>query len=168
MDAGWVRKSERAGGRTPRFEHRAGEQLAVEKAELAILTELLNRGPQAPGALKGRASRMHPFPSPADVERVLESLAARPVPYVKPLPRRPREHAARWTHLLGPTSEMETGEPAAAPEPEGFPEAPARRSPPPPLAEPEPDGETLLDRIATLEQRVQALSDRLDRLEGRS
>jgi uncharacterized protein YceH (UPF0502 family) len=84
----------------------------VGTPELALLAELLLRGPQAPGELKTRAERMAPVGASEDVERRLRELAARPVPYVRVLERRPREHAARWTHLLGPRVEELTA-PAA-------------------------------------------------------
>ncbi|MDF1701850.1 MAG: DUF480 domain-containing protein, partial [Planctomycetota bacterium] len=63
MDRGWVSRVERFGSRAMRYGHEAGSQLGVDKADLAILQELLCRGPQAPGALKTRCNRMHPFES---------------------------------------------------------------------------------------------------------
>jgi uncharacterized protein YceH (UPF0502 family) len=140
MQKGWVIEWEKEGGRTRRYAHAADKQLAVGKAEIAILAELLNRGPQTPTELKARASRMHPLPGPDDVERRLGEMASRPVPYVKRLAKQPREHAPRWTHLLGPTP-----------------------SPSAPASPPEGSG----DRIAALETRVASLEERLDRLEGR-
>ena len=163
MEKDWVREMDKAGGRAMRYEHVAGDQLGVEVADLAILAELLVRGPQGPGALKTRASRMKAFASPADVEARLRTLAARPVPYVRELPKRPREHACRWMHLLGPQPEEDApvdagGEVAAA--------SPAVATPavvaPPVAATPEAD-----ERYDALERRVAELEDRLDRLEGR-
>jgi uncharacterized protein YceH (UPF0502 family) len=164
MEQGWVVQMEKDGGRTPRYEHRAAEQLAVGPGELAILSELLCRGPQAPGALKTRASRMHPFPSPEDVEKALRGMAERPVPYVEVLARQPREHQPRWSHLLGP-SDVPAEE---AREPGLFAAAPAPRAAvPPPPAPPTPDASMLEERLADLEREVEALRSRLDRLEGR-
>src|SRR5687767_8472322 len=99
---GWILEHEKGGGRTRRYTHQAEQQLGVGKAELALLTELMLRGSQTPTELKTRCARMHPVGSPEDVERRLRELAARPVPYVRLLERRPRERDARWTHLLGP------------------------------------------------------------------
>ena len=113
MDRGFVVHMEKAGGRAVRYEHRCQEQLGANDAELALLTELMNRGPQAPGELKTRASRMHPFAGPAEVEATLRELAARPVPYVRQLERRPRERYARWEHLLGRESAAPNADPDA-------------------------------------------------------
>lgn len=48
-------------GKIPRYRHLAYEWLGVEKEELAILAELLLRGEQTEGDLRGRASRMDPI-----------------------------------------------------------------------------------------------------------
>jgi uncharacterized protein YceH (UPF0502 family) len=146
-EKGWITQHEREGGRTFRFAHAAGEQLGVDAHDLAILAELMNRGPQTPMELKTRCSRMRPFASPEEVERRLEALAARPVPYVRRLERRPREHAPRWMQLLGTS-------PAAA-EPSA--PAPAAAAAPAPPAAP-----SLADRVAALERAVAELRARLD------
>ena len=169
MEKGWVRRLDMEGGRVLRFEHRAAEQLGVEDVELVMLTELLIRGPQTPGELKTRAGRMKPQGSPADVEQRLGDLAGRPVPYVRRLERRPREHAARWEHCLGASGEAEEAADAEVPQADA--ERPAethaadpRRVPPPPQAvRAEP---ALIDRIESLERAVDELHARLRRLEG--
>jgi len=51
--------------RVERWRHNLYETWKVEKVELAILGELLLRGPQTEGELRGRASRMEPI---ADLE----------------------------------------------------------------------------------------------------
>lgn len=161
MDRGLVVHVEKAGGRTPRYEHRLREQLAVDEAEVAILAELLNRGDQSPGELKTRAGRMHPFPSPAEVEARLADLAARPVPYVERLERRPREHAARWRHLLRKAGDAPSVGAEAAPE--------ATVAVPPPAASPSaasPPTSDLAGRLAALEREVASLRERLERLES--
>jgi uncharacterized protein YceH (UPF0502 family) len=47
-----------SGGRVPKFKHQLYEWLGVEKVELAVIAELLLRGEQTLGDLRGRASRM--------------------------------------------------------------------------------------------------------------
>ena len=47
-----------SGGRVPKFKHQLYEWLGVEKVELAVMAELLLRGEQTLGELRGRASRM--------------------------------------------------------------------------------------------------------------
>lgn len=71
--------------------------------ERALLTVLLLRGAQAPGALKTRTERLHAFADRAEVEQCLARMAAEDPPLVAQQPRRPREQDHRWAHLLGPT-----------------------------------------------------------------
>ena len=91
-----------AGSRVVKYTHRLLETLAVDTPELAILCELLLRGPQTPGELRGRASRMHPFATPAEAKLALDALAARqPDPYVLELPRGAGCKDNRFAHALG-------------------------------------------------------------------
>src|SRR3954454_11764823 len=74
-----------AGGRVARWRHRLYEWLKVDKVEFAVLAELLLRGPQTEGELRGRASRMEPLPDLAALQAVLEALAGRDlVVYLSP------------------------------------------------------------------------------------
>lgn len=134
------------GSRAVKYTHRLLETLGVDTPELAILCELLLRGPQTPGELRGRASRMHPFASPAEVRTVLDALAARPEPYVVELPRAAGCKENRFAHALGdwPVLEATPAPKAAA--------APARV--------PAPDNGRIQDlerRIADLEAQIAAL-----------
>src|SRR6516162_7480604 len=49
------------GGRVVRWKHNLYEVWHVDKVELAVLGELLLRGPQTEGELRSRASRMEPI-----------------------------------------------------------------------------------------------------------
>jgi uncharacterized protein YceH (UPF0502 family) len=62
------------GGRVPRFRHHLYEWLGVDKVELAVMTELLLRGAQTEGELRGRASRMEPIADLTTLRAVLTSL----------------------------------------------------------------------------------------------
>lgn len=167
MQKGWVAEMELTGARTRRYGHLAREQLGVDDVDLAILAELLLRGPQSPQELKTRASRMKPVASPEDVERRLEALAARPVPYVRFLGRRAGERVPRWEHLLGKPGETPPPADAPAAPPTGasnaFPAAgsPAAMSPAaaPPAVAPAPTDAlaALVARVAALEREVEAL-----------
>jgi uncharacterized protein YceH (UPF0502 family) len=64
-------------GRIARYRHLAYEWLGVEKEELAILGELLLRGEQSEGDLRGRASRMDPIPDLGALRTHLDRLAGR-------------------------------------------------------------------------------------------
>src|SRR3569623_1646099 len=70
------------------------------RAELAVICELLLRGPQTPGELRSRAARMHPFTELAEVTAVLTGLAARTDdPVVTELPRQACRREARYACL---------------------------------------------------------------------
>ncbi len=73
--------------------------------ERALLTVLLLRGAQPPGALKTRTERLHPFADRSEVEACLARMAAAEAPLVVEQPKRPREQDHRWVHLLGPIEE---------------------------------------------------------------
>jgi uncharacterized protein len=137
-----------AGARVVKYTHRLTETLGVDTPELAILCELLVRGPQTPGELRGRASRMHPFASPAEVKQTLDALAARqPDPYVVELPRAAGCKESRFAHTLGDAPPEARAIPAAAP-------APVRAVAPSAEAAPRDDA------------RLQALEERLAKLEA--
>ena len=64
-------------GRVPRYRHHAYEWFAAGKEEVSILAELLLRGEQSEGDLRGRASRMDPIADLATLRTHLDNLAAR-------------------------------------------------------------------------------------------
>ena len=130
------------GSRAVKYTHRLLETLGVDTPELAVLCELLLRGPQTPGELRGRASRMHPFASPAEVRTVLDALAARPEPYVVELPRAPGCKENRFAQTFGP-----------------LPDVPVWPAPRAPVAPP-PDSARIREleqRLADLEAQIAAL-----------
>jgi uncharacterized protein len=65
------------GGRVERWRHILYEAWRVEKIELAVLGELLLRGPQTEGELRARASRMEPIADLDTLRAVLNRLAER-------------------------------------------------------------------------------------------
>jgi uncharacterized protein YceH (UPF0502 family) len=62
------------GGRVPKFRHLIYEWMGVDKIEAAVMTELLLRGAQTVGELRGRAARMEPIADVAALQPVLQSL----------------------------------------------------------------------------------------------
>ncbi|MBI2823541.1 MAG: DUF480 domain-containing protein [Planctomycetia bacterium] len=66
-----------AGGRVEKYRHYMYEWLGVEKLELAVMAELLLRGAQTEGELRGRAARMDPIPDLTALRPVVESLMAK-------------------------------------------------------------------------------------------
>lgn len=61
-------------GRVAKYKHLMYEWLGVDKIELAVMAELLLRGEQTVGELRGRAARMEAIPDLAGLKPVLESL----------------------------------------------------------------------------------------------
>lgn len=92
------------GSRVPKYQHRfcntEFEPLKFTPQELAVVCELLVRGPQTPGELRTRAARMASF-SEAGVESALESLSSRADgPFVVRLSREPGRRDSRYAHLF--------------------------------------------------------------------
>jgi uncharacterized protein YceH (UPF0502 family) len=94
------------GRRTLKYHQILDERLGLDPDERALLTVLLLRGPQAPGELRTRTERLHPFADRSEVEACLRRMAERPQPLVRELERRPGQQDHRWVHLIGPVAEQ--------------------------------------------------------------
>jgi len=93
------------GSRVPKYQHcycnTEFSALKFTPLELAIVCELLLRGPQTPGELRTRAARMTTVTDGAEVEQALEALATRAEsPLVQRLARQPGRREARYAQLL--------------------------------------------------------------------
>jgi hypothetical protein len=93
------------GSRVPKYQHRFCNTefgpLKFTPQELAIVCELLVRGPQTPGELRTRAARMASFSEVGQVETALESLSSRADgPFVVQLSREPGRRDSRYAHLF--------------------------------------------------------------------
>jgi hypothetical protein len=86
--------------RVSKYEHRLQEAYNFTRHEIAVLAELLLRGPQTPGELRSRADRMHKFDDLGIVLTTLRKLMEREPPLVKVLPRQPGTKEARYAHLM--------------------------------------------------------------------
>ena len=64
-------------GRVVRWKHTLYDWLKVSKVELAVMAELMLRGPQTEGDLRARASRMEPIADLPALQALLESLSGR-------------------------------------------------------------------------------------------
>jgi uncharacterized protein YceH (UPF0502 family) len=146
---GFAREVSMTGSRVPKFRHLAREALELSTSQIVLLAELLLRGPQTLGELRGRASRMHPLESTEVVANLLESLRTREAPLVEELPPIPGTRAARFRQLLCP--DLHPVDSAGS---IGHAAAPATRDEP-----------RLAARIDTLERELAELRARLDRLE---
>ena len=58
---GYAGPADNFDSRVTKYEHRLGEAFNFDRRETAVLCELLIRGPQTPGELRGRCERMHEF-----------------------------------------------------------------------------------------------------------
>lgn len=64
-------------GRVPKYRHFLYEWLGVDKYEMAVMAELLLRGEQTVGELRGRAARMEAIPGLEELKPILKSLLAK-------------------------------------------------------------------------------------------
>jgi len=131
------------GVRAAKYCHNLEAVLNLDPEDLAILAELLLRGPQTVGELRNRAERMCPVGDLQAVEELLQNLMEREEPLVMRLPRQPGRKEHRFTHLLSGLPDIE--------ESAALPTEPARLKV---AAE--------NDRIARLEEEVAALRAELD------
>ena len=156
------------GSRVPKYQHRFCNTeygtLKFDPQELAIVCELLVRGPQTPGELRSRAARMAPVTDVSEIEAALSRLSNREDgPFVTRLAREPGRRDSRYAHLF-------SGEVAGG----GAVEPDIRR--------PDESGETRTSfstpetafpdmrqeqRLARLEDEVRALRAELDDLRSR-
>jgi len=103
--------------RVAKYRHLLAEKLGLVPAELAVVCELLVRGPQTVGELRTRCERMHPFADLAEVEDVLKELSEREDPLIVRLPRQPGRKEARNAHLFAGKPDLSAEEHEASPEP---------------------------------------------------
>ena len=109
------------GSRVPKFQHNADKELDLIKAERALVSELLNRGPQTTGELNNRADRMFEFDGIQDVEDTLTDMMEREPSLVGVMEARPGQKESRWFHKLAPPpkiEEMEDGSSVYVPAPD--------------------------------------------------
>jgi uncharacterized protein YceH (UPF0502 family) len=115
------------GGRVARWKHTLYDWMKVSKVELAVMAELLLRGPQTEGELRARASRMEPLADLAALQLILEALAPRNlVQYLSPPGQKRGVYVA---HGLYPAEELERVRQAFSSRHSGDDETPSRLSP---------------------------------------
>jgi uncharacterized protein YceH (UPF0502 family) len=90
-------------GRVSKYRHYLYDWLGVDKVELAVMAELLLRGAQTEGELRGRAARMEPIADLSALRPVLDSLKSKGL--VIPLSPEGRGHVV--THALYEPAELE-------------------------------------------------------------
>lgn len=137
--------------RANRFIHCVEERFGWSTRERAIMAELLLRGPQTLGELKGNASRMTPLEDLHYVGELLGTLSSRTPSFVRELPRQPGKSVVRYDHTFYPPDEQTAHDAAAA----------AARATPAGPAQP-----TIEDRVAALERLVSELRAEIAALRG--
>ena len=90
-------------GRVSKYRHYLYDWLGVDKMEMAVITELLLRGDQTEGELRGRAARMEPIAGLAELRPILASLKSKGL--VVSLTPEGRGHML--THALYKPNELE-------------------------------------------------------------
>jgi uncharacterized protein YceH (UPF0502 family) len=143
-------------GRVTKFEHRLQDAFNFYRPEIAVICELLLRGPQTPGELRTRASRIHPFEDLESVHSALQRLAKREPPLVTVLPRLAGTKEARYAHLMGDTA------PAAATEAQGHSAAESEK---PSAASPGTHTKGHAERITELEAEVGQIRNEMQGLQ---
>ncbi len=145
--------------RVTKYQHRfcnteIGGGLRLDPQELGIVCVLLLRGAQTPGELRTRTQRLCEFADVQETETVLQRLIDREGgPLVARLTRDPGKRESRYMHLF-------SGEPEAVAADQG-----AAKS-----AHPADQGQPRIDELESLllelQEQVEALKARLDRLDG--
>ncbi len=143
------------GARMPKYRQVAKDVLEIDIRELVVLTELMLRGPQTLGEIRGRASRMHHLDDLDTVRNILDSLANRPdsFPLVKRLPPNPGSRAEQYGQLLAPDAH-----------PLANTTTPGPSSTAAVAAAPPAQADHLHDRIAALEAEISKIKSALSTL----
>jgi uncharacterized protein YceH (UPF0502 family) len=138
-----------AGSRVPKYAHQVETLGPLTPPQIALLCELMLRGPQTVGELRTHAERMQPFASLEEVETVLNELLAREAgALVVRLPRQSGRKECRYAHLLA--GEVKVQEPVL-----------------PALAEPvRLEVQVEEDRLGRLEQELRQVRDELAALQA--
>ena len=142
-------KSAGYGGRVTKYKHRFCNtefgSLKFSKQELGIMCVLLLRGPQTPGELRVRTTRLCEFTGVDQVETTLQNLMKREDgPFIARLPRASGARESRYAHLFfGAIESVE--EPSSAEESAS-------------------GTQTLTERVTQLEESVQQLRLEIDML----
>jgi len=140
--------SHASGARIERYRHAAGTVWELAQPEVAVIAELLLRGAQMPGELRGRADRMSRFETLEALGATLEALRQRG--FVRRLEPLPGARAPQWEQIVASTTSQTTERTTATalgtPAPVPVQTEPARPAP-----------SSLETRVAALEAEVARL-----------
>lgn len=162
---GFVGSVHPMGSRVEKYRHNANALLELDTPHVAVLAELLLRGPQQPGELRGRIARMTSCDSLERLNELLRPMLERGL--VVRLDPSPGSRAERYAQKLAPDAHPLNAVPSApvrlattssAPHAPSAPAAAAYTSAP---AAPARD-----PRVGPLEEKVEAQDKRIAELEG--
>ncbi len=151
--------------RVERYKHEVKQTLGWEKPQWPVMAELILRGPQTQGELRGHCARLFPYENAEALGAVVENLMRTDPPLIALLPRAPGQAAVRYMHLLGrerPTAVApEVGSPAGSATSS---ESPVMRTTTPAVGQPS----QLTDPAAleALRREVAGLRDELNQLKA--
>ena len=134
------------GARVSKYGHRAGKVLELHSKGLALVCTLMLRGPQTLGELKNHSHRLFEFDDLDDVNFALETLFDHEPPLAVALPKQPGQKEGRYAHLL--SGEPDISAIAAI------------------VSAARPPTSGLETRIEALELELEALKERLKKIEG--
>jgi uncharacterized protein len=98
---GLVRKTLTPGSRVPKYRHAVLDRFDLSNQELAVLSELMLRGPQTVGEVRSHTERMGiSFENLEAVERTLQGLAEHDPPLTVRMPRETGRKECRYMHLF--------------------------------------------------------------------
>ncbi len=158
-EAGFAVLVRSSGSQVDRWKQKVGEALELESREVAVLAELLLRGPQTDGEIRQRASRMVKIGSLDDVGEALNALASHDPPLAACLTPG-RKRGVKYGHTLYPEGEAPEIEESSAETP-AAPRRTAAASPA--VAE---KLEALEETVDGLRRELAELTERVARLEG--
>lgn len=113
-DRGLARQA-KSEGRVPKFEHDVYNALQLGRREIAILCELLLRGPQTAGELRVHAERMYPLESIDDIHATVQRLIQHDPPLATILAKQPGTKETRYAHTMLPVDAVAPPAQAAPP-----------------------------------------------------
>jgi hypothetical protein len=141
--------------RVEKYVHNGKDALGLDMPQLAVIAELLMRGPQTPGDIRARAGRMIAIESLDQLATILAPLMERG--FVQRLPPPPGSRAELYVQLVSPdlhpleqTAPLGSEQLAAVPRPAATNEIAARVA-------------ALEDEVERLREHVRALSDKVGR-----
>jgi len=143
---GFAQVTHAAGNRVPKYLHAFLDNFDLSAQELAVLCELMLRGPQTMGELRAHAERIAPVEDLGTVDRILQTLMDQSPSLVVRLEREPGRKERRYMHLL-------SGEPVAE-----------QGTPPATTKDNLPEAAPAEGRIAKLEEELRQVRAELDEL----